>query len=295
LPDNKLVISDPKASSHHAEIRQAGSGYTLTDVGSTNGTFVNEQQLARSQPHPLVSGETIRIGSTRFRYEMENEQQEDATLYDDNQAVSSLPPTVAAPPVALAGTVNAADMPNIPLPPPPQEAYAPPAYLQQPAYGQPPVYGQNVSSYAGIPPAPLPAQQKKNRRILLWGVVGGVILLLLLCSGIAYATRSTPEKTLTAFCNDLQSGNNQDAYTQLSTRNRESVTEATFAQELTALSSKDGGVQSCTVANTSDDGTVGRGAITIVPNNPAVKAQLLNATLITENGTWKIDTFTVPQ
>ncbi len=42
---NQLVVSDPKTSSRHAEIRPEGSDYTLIDLGSTNGTFVNGQRL----------------------------------------------------------------------------------------------------------------------------------------------------------------------------------------------------------------------------------------------------------
>lgn len=67
-PDNQLVISDPKASSHHAEIRPTGQGYTIIDLGSTNGTFVNDQLLVRNMPRPLNQGDTIRIGDVAFTY-----------------------------------------------------------------------------------------------------------------------------------------------------------------------------------------------------------------------------------
>src|SRR5947209_13563182 len=45
VPSNSLVVNDAKASSRHAEISPTGTGYSITDVGSTNGTFVNEQKL----------------------------------------------------------------------------------------------------------------------------------------------------------------------------------------------------------------------------------------------------------
>ena len=69
-PDNQFVIQDAQASSHHAEIRPDAQGYVLTDLGSTNGTFVNEQRLSPRVPRLLISGEVIRIGSTSLTYEI---------------------------------------------------------------------------------------------------------------------------------------------------------------------------------------------------------------------------------
>jgi len=67
--DNQLVISGATTSSHHAEIRPDVNGYSLTDLGSTNGTFVNERKLNHHMPHLLQGGDMIRIGSTTFMYE----------------------------------------------------------------------------------------------------------------------------------------------------------------------------------------------------------------------------------
>jgi pSer/pThr/pTyr-binding forkhead associated (FHA) protein len=41
--DNQLVVKDQTTSSHHAEIRPGAYGYSLSDLSSTNGTFVNER------------------------------------------------------------------------------------------------------------------------------------------------------------------------------------------------------------------------------------------------------------
>src|SRR6516162_8911682 len=67
--DNQLVVNPATASSHHAEIRSGVSGYSLTDLGSTNGTFVNEQPLAPHLPRLLQGGDRIRIGDKVFLYE----------------------------------------------------------------------------------------------------------------------------------------------------------------------------------------------------------------------------------
>lgn len=72
-PDNQLVLSnDAKVSSHHAEISLAGQNYAIADLGSTNHTFVNEQDLYHNPPRLLQHGDIIRIGDTRFTYEVMN-------------------------------------------------------------------------------------------------------------------------------------------------------------------------------------------------------------------------------
>jgi hypothetical protein len=35
----------------------------VVDVGSVNGTFVNDRSLAPGEPHPVVAGDTVRLGS----------------------------------------------------------------------------------------------------------------------------------------------------------------------------------------------------------------------------------------
>jgi FHA domain len=70
--DNQLVVNNPTASSHHAEIRPGVYGYSLTDLGSFNGTFVNEQKLDRHIPHLLQGGDRIRIGDMTFMYEVDS-------------------------------------------------------------------------------------------------------------------------------------------------------------------------------------------------------------------------------
>ena len=54
--DNRLVVNNPIASSHHAQIRPEGDGYRLSDLGSTNGTFVNEQPVNPHFPYLLRAG-----------------------------------------------------------------------------------------------------------------------------------------------------------------------------------------------------------------------------------------------
>ena len=46
----------------HALIRQTGEGYQITDLGSTNGTWIENQRLKPHTPTLLQSGDRIRLG-----------------------------------------------------------------------------------------------------------------------------------------------------------------------------------------------------------------------------------------
>lgn len=59
--------SDDYASGQHARLTRHGGLLYLEDVGSTNGTFVNGSKTVGATP--LRGGDTVRIGSTTFRFE----------------------------------------------------------------------------------------------------------------------------------------------------------------------------------------------------------------------------------
>ena len=65
LAECTIVLGDPNASRHHAEIRPHGSGHLLRDLGSTNGTKVNG---ARVTEHELVDGDEVTFGATKITY-----------------------------------------------------------------------------------------------------------------------------------------------------------------------------------------------------------------------------------
>jgi pSer/pThr/pTyr-binding forkhead associated (FHA) protein len=62
-PDNDVVIADPRASRYHARLAQEGEGWRLTDLGSTNGTQVNERRIEAAI---LNHDDTIGIGGWRL-------------------------------------------------------------------------------------------------------------------------------------------------------------------------------------------------------------------------------------
>jgi pSer/pThr/pTyr-binding forkhead associated (FHA) protein len=57
--DNTIVIDNLAVSGYHAKIDKVGGEYILTDLQSTNGTFVNDQKVVS---HKLSHGDNIVIG-----------------------------------------------------------------------------------------------------------------------------------------------------------------------------------------------------------------------------------------
>ena len=62
-----VLKSDDYASGRHAQLTRHGGLLYVEDLGSTNGTFVNGRKTVGATP--LRHGDTVRIGSTIFRYE----------------------------------------------------------------------------------------------------------------------------------------------------------------------------------------------------------------------------------
>ena len=68
LSTNDVVISDSNVSRRHAELRRNGDGWTLVDLGSTNGSVVNGK-LAKE--HALKSGDRISFGTSELEFRAE--------------------------------------------------------------------------------------------------------------------------------------------------------------------------------------------------------------------------------
>ncbi len=65
LAECDIVVDDSGASRQHATIRRTDAGFVLTDLGSTNGTLVNDGPV---QEHVLEDGDRVTIGETVLEF-----------------------------------------------------------------------------------------------------------------------------------------------------------------------------------------------------------------------------------
>lgn len=268
--DNQLVISDGRASSHHAEIRQdvGGQSYSVTDLGSTNGTFINEQQIERHVPRMLNSGDRVRVGDTVFTYEVSGPYQSASNVYSNPGNDPAYLPTVGvAPPDPYYGA-NA------------QQGYQapPPPYAPYPAPPQP-VYGQQPAPLPPVYPPPVPVKKRRTSLWIVLGIVGVIVVACIALGAIVLVTQSTPTKTLQAYCSAVKQRDYPTAYNQFSKRQQALQTETQFANNFRAVT-----VTDCQVSNVND--TAGTGTITYVTDKGTLVA---DETLVQESGTWKLD------
>jgi hypothetical protein len=64
----EIRLEDPFASSRHARVYEQGNVVAIEDLGSTNGTYLNEELLESARPlHP---GDRVRIGDSEFAFEV---------------------------------------------------------------------------------------------------------------------------------------------------------------------------------------------------------------------------------
>ncbi len=133
--DCDVVIDDPRISRRHLAIRPHDDGVEIEDLGSSNGTFVDDRKIDAAVR--VASGATVRLGATELRVEIDDPSRADATVIGDVGAGGTVigssvpePPSLVAPTVA-ASAPPAAEAP--PAPPPPA-----PAPRAEPAPAPPP-------------------------------------------------------------------------------------------------------------------------------------------------------------
>lgn len=295
-PDNTLVISDPQASAHHAEVGPGfgANSYQITDLNSTNGTFVNEQRLTSNAPRPLNTGDVIRIGSLRFTYEASSGHAPTiaAGAINNDQTIADQAPAAAPTLYQQASAFSNPPQSAIPAPPPPPpplppvnyppavQGYPVPANFNQPSYPSAGGFGQ-----VGYP-------QPKKSRLGMW--IGLLVLLLLVVGGsiggYVYVNRSTPEKTLQAFCSALQNNDAQGYYNTLSKEEQAKTDLNRISTGMQVAKLLLGGFTNCTSSNVLVNGDNATATLTLTP----VRGKVVSGpvTLVYENGQWRLSSKT---
>lgn len=189
-PDSRLIVHDARVSPHHALLRLAEQGYTITDWWSSEGTFVNEQRLEPLVPRLLTAGDRIRIGETVFTYEV---HEGPALVADQGSRHKDEPAVLSALSEQTAYGADAqpssALLARTEYGSAPQQAYTP-APPQQPEV--PPGAPEGIPAYSVAPlpqlPYTPPPQQKKPpshgkqwkmpRRWRLFALIALIILLV---------------------------------------------------------------------------------------------------------------------
>jgi pSer/pThr/pTyr-binding forkhead associated (FHA) protein len=287
-PENSLVINSVKVSAHHAEIRPEGQGYSITDLGSIHGTYVNGERLDFSTPHMLNPGNSITIGDSTFTYELEEEPKSELgppampgeasnadTLSSDTDNL--LPQTANGTGIDDTQPENQQLMLTNPASTYPQQYMTqnPPQPYMQPIYAE--GYVSPIPGYV-----PIEQVRRRNRRLLLWGGLGLVVVIALAVAGYFYFTRSTPEKTLDTYCNALMGQDYLTAYNQLASSLQNAEPENQFANILDAQ----GHFSTCKHGSTSVNGSVVSVNLTTVSGANQTSSVV---TLVQDkDSTWKI-------
>ena len=288
-PDNSLVIDNIKVAAHHAEIRSEDNGSSITDLGSIHGTYVNGERLDFNSPRLLSTGDTITIGDSTFTYDLEEpsqiqetpispEREEEHEVLSGEELTTPLIPTDED----TTGDISE-DQQLIEYNP---EYILPQHYI--------PSNEQQLDATPFVPAdfdGPIPGYmsigqvRRRERRFILIGL-GLLVVIALAIGGYFFFSRSTPEKTLDAFCNAIQGQDYQTAYNQLSNSLQSNETELEFANTLRA----NGNVNTCTHSSTNTTNNKTSANVTIVTKSGQSSSS--NITLTTENGNnWKLSLF----
>lgn len=85
-PRNTVQIEDGAASRRHCRLDDRKSGWVLVDLGSSNGTLLNDVRLGENEEKPIGHGDVIRIGKATLEFEEEVE----LDLGDDEESGPSV-------------------------------------------------------------------------------------------------------------------------------------------------------------------------------------------------------------
>ncbi|MET0645161.1 MAG: FHA domain-containing protein [Pyrinomonadaceae bacterium] len=215
-PDNTVCLEDAGVSKYHAVIERRGAQYFITDLGSSNGTTVNDEPLTAQRA--LRDGDLICLGgNSTLRFHLEGGASEGAAPADAHGAGAGLPsaPAVGMPsaPGLSTPSVRVPSAPSLPSTPGAQMPTAPSLHVPS---------TPNVPHIPSAPSVQAPQAVQKvlgMPRALLAGVsatlAGGVILAALWGLGIvggssAKSTRPEDELPGTEQLEELEGADAKD-------------------------------------------------------------------------------------
>lgn len=165
--DNEFLQHDTEVSRRHAVVRTGPEGLTIEDLGSSNGTFVNDQRVQGSAP--LSTGDVVRLGQTTLEVEVEAREAR-TVIRDVPPAAPPPPPPPAAGPAEETAPMAAQERP----PAEPAAAAMPPSPGPPPA--EPSVYGPPPPPPPGGYTAPAAAYGAGAKPAVI--IAAGIVLLI---------------------------------------------------------------------------------------------------------------------
>ncbi|MFG1775675.1 FHA domain-containing protein [Micromonospora sp. NPDC049051] len=123
-PTADIVVHDAHLSRRHAEVWLTGEGATLADLGSTNGTWLNDRRITGVER--LADGDVIRLGRTELRVFDPGVARTDPVGFSfaapRRDRRPTLPLPIATPPVPAVGPASPVAIPAAPAVGPPLAA-----------------------------------------------------------------------------------------------------------------------------------------------------------------------------
>lgn len=153
VEDNAFQIAEPSVSSRHCEILLQGGEVLVKDLGSTNGTFINNEKITEGILKP---GQTLRLGNIELKLD-----------------APGAPGAPSAPPSSPAsGTAPTAPA----TPPPPKKE---PAKAASGGVRLDDLEGAGRTVTATFDPKAF-TKKKKNKNMVIWIAAGTVILVIII-------------------------------------------------------------------------------------------------------------------
>lgn len=170
---NDITINDPEVSRHHLRLTRGAGGFTLEDLGSTNGTFINGARMTGAKP--LNNGDLIGLGETvTLGYELARPQPAPGPAgVEPEYGMPTAPGPMSRAPQSPPPQQPAGQQPS-----PSPFAYSPtpePQVYTPQAPQAPPTPGYDYDPYA--------VREEEPRNTMRWVLIGCVGISLLCCCG----------------------------------------------------------------------------------------------------------------